>query len=104
MAIEKLVRDGKVAVIYSPGYGSGWSTWNNEYAEDFVFNKDIAQAILDGNQDKAKEIAESKYPKAYIGSQELVIAWVDQGEQFLIKEYDGAERVKTLKELKPFTA
>jgi hypothetical protein len=104
MSVEKLVRDNKVAVIYSPGYGAGWSTWNTEYAEDFVFNKDIAQAILDGNQDKARGIAESKYPEAYISGQELVIAWVDQGEQFLIKEYDGAECVKTLKELKPFTA
>ena len=104
MSVEKLIQDGKVAVIYSPGFGAGWSTWNDEYAEDLIFNKDIAQAILDDNQDKAKEIAESKYPKAYIGSQELVIAWLNQGEQFIIKEYDGAESVRTLKELKPFTA
>jgi len=26
MAVEKLIRDGKVAVLYSPGYGAGWST------------------------------------------------------------------------------
>ena len=23
--MEKVIRDGKVAVLYSPGYGAGWS-------------------------------------------------------------------------------
>ena len=26
--IEKLSQDGKVAVLYSPGFGAGWYTWN----------------------------------------------------------------------------
>ena len=32
--IEKVVRDGKVAVLVSPGYGAGWSTWNICLAEE----------------------------------------------------------------------
>ena len=28
--VEKLERDGKVAILYSPGYGAGWSTWNDD--------------------------------------------------------------------------
>ena len=24
--MEKVIRDGKVAVLYSPGYGAGWTT------------------------------------------------------------------------------
>lgn len=103
-AIEKLVRDGKVAVIYSPGYGAGWSTWNYENAEDFVFDKDVAQAILDGDQGKAKAIAKAKYPDAYISGQELVIVWLTQGEHFQIKEYDGHEQVVLLKDSKILTA
>jgi hypothetical protein len=26
--MNKLIRDGMVAVLYSPDYGSGWYTWN----------------------------------------------------------------------------
>ena len=26
--MNKLIRDGQVAVIYSPEFGGGWSTWN----------------------------------------------------------------------------
>ena len=25
---EKYIKDGQVAVAYSPGFGAGWSTWN----------------------------------------------------------------------------
>lgn len=28
MSAEKVVRDGKVAVLVSPEHGAGWSTWN----------------------------------------------------------------------------
>ena len=27
--MTKCIRDGKVAILYSPGYGAGWSTWND---------------------------------------------------------------------------
>ena len=27
---EKYIKDGKVAVAYSPGFGAGWSTWNDD--------------------------------------------------------------------------
>ena len=26
--MDKVIRDGKVAVLYSPGFGAGWSTWS----------------------------------------------------------------------------
>lgn len=29
--MDKVIRDGMVAVIYSPGYGAGWSSWNRDY-------------------------------------------------------------------------
>jgi len=28
--MTKYIRDGKVAVLYSPGFGAGWSTWNDD--------------------------------------------------------------------------
>ena len=27
---DKVIRDGKVAVIISPGFGAGWSTWADD--------------------------------------------------------------------------
>ncbi len=31
--IQKLSQDGKVAVLYSPGFGAGWYTWNTDAPE-----------------------------------------------------------------------
>lgn len=29
--MDKVIKDGKVAVLYSPGFGAGWFTWNNHH-------------------------------------------------------------------------
>jgi hypothetical protein len=42
--MKKLIRDGKVAVLYSPGFGAGWSTWNQELPE-LVFNPVIVDFV-----------------------------------------------------------
>ena len=34
--MKKLERNGKIAILYSPEYGAGWSTWNNH--EELIFN------------------------------------------------------------------
>jgi hypothetical protein len=76
IAYEKLKRDGKVAVMYSPGFGAGWSTWNDH--EGLVFDREIAEAVLAGDKNSAAKIAERKYPDAYLGGLcDLEVAWVD---------------------------
>jgi len=93
---NKLVRDGMVAVIVSPGYGAGWSTWNQEFPEA-VFNPDIAQAILEGNIKKAATLADDAYPGIYTGGlHKAVVEWVNQGDRFVIEEYDGSESMQVL--------
>jgi len=42
--MNKLVRDGKVAVLYSPDYGSGWYTWNPNNPE-LLFDPAIVQLV-----------------------------------------------------------
>jgi hypothetical protein len=37
--MEKVIRDGKVAVLYSPGYGAGWYSWNRDQVRDQVENQ-----------------------------------------------------------------
>lgn len=95
--VQKLERDGMVAVIYSPGYGAGWSTWNTEHAETLCFDAEIAQAVLDGNLELAIEIAERKCPGIYAGGgMDLRVEWLPKNTRFEISEYDGSEGVRIL--------
>lgn len=90
---EKLERDGQIAVLVSRGFGAGWSTWNSEPAS--VFDPEMAQAVLDGDNAKAEAIAKRKYPDAYTGGVSvLVVEWVTKGDRFEIHEYDGSESLR----------
>jgi|SRR6478735_9635950 len=96
--VERLIKDGKVAVLVSPGFGAGWSTWNTDLGESAIFDADIARAVL-ANDGTAWAAAERKYPDAYLGGvNQLVVEWVDKGTRFEIQEYDGSE---SLRELSP---
>jgi hypothetical protein len=93
--MEKLIRDGKVAVLYSPGFGAGWYTWNSEYP-DCLFDPEIVQIVLGEKQGDIKEIVKQKYPSFYCGgADQLSVAWLPVGTPFRIDEYDGAESVDT---------
>jgi len=90
--MEKIIRDGKVAVAVSYGYGAGWSTWCDVNPMDAEFN----QLFLDDNYDEALKLAESKDYYAG-GLEDVVIEWVDIGDRFEIGEYDGAENLRVLR-------
>lgn len=94
--MKKLERDGKVAVLVSPGFGAGWSTWNREFP-DMLFDPDIAQALLNSDRDKAEVLTKEKYPAAYEGGlRDLEVQWLDKGTRFFIHEYDGNEHVEII--------
>lgn len=91
--MEKLIKDGKVAVLYHPAFGSGWYSWNNN--QQALFDPEIAQAILDKNRELAKEIANIKYPDLYDGAiDKLEVKFLPQGTIFEISEFDGKERIE----------
>ena len=48
--MEKVIRDDKVAVLYSPGYGAGWSTWcsNDDLIETLLFHPLIVKKVESG--------------------------------------------------------
>lgn len=94
MSFEKVERAGNVAVLYSPGYGAGWYSWNSEQ-EGLLFDKEIVEAVLAKDNDKAVAIAERKYPGTYVGGGDnLEVYWVPKGQRFEIHEYDGNESVR----------
>ena len=95
--IKKVIRDGKVAVLFSPGFGAGWSTWNLEYADEMMFDPGLVKLIEDkANNDTIDRYIEDKFPDVYAGgSNDLKIAWIPIGDKFLITEYDGSESIIT---------
>lgn len=88
--VNKLVKDAKVAVIISPGYGAGWSTWNRKNSEELLFDRELAEAILNG--ENRFEVAERKWPEVYKGGlEEAEVQWVEMGSRFFVEECDGDE-------------
>ena len=95
---EKVVRDGKVAVLVSPGYGAGWSTWDDN-KEDAVFSPEVVAWVEAGKPSdmylKNEERWETEF--GYLGGMEdLEVVWLPVGTRFEIDEYDGFESLRIL--------
>jgi len=107
--MEKLTQHGEVAVIYSPGFGGGWSTWNWD-TPDCVFDRDIAELVLKGAcSDAIQAVAQEKWGQAdryfFAGAAgELRVMWLPEGTRFEIREYDGNETVVTEHDIEWLTA
>ncbi|CAB4133556.1 hypothetical protein UFOVP257_278 [uncultured Caudovirales phage] len=90
--MNRVIRDGLVAVLYSPGYGAGWYTAH--YIEELLFDPSIVEWLENDEHDKIKHYVTLKYPDVYLGGlNNLSIQWVKQGIAFKIDEYDGSESV-----------
>jgi hypothetical protein len=89
---------GQVAVIYSPGYGLGWSTEHDDAREFLAFDKQLAQLVEAEKYNEAEEYVRVILDGRYLGSavKKLEIQWVNLGDRFLINNYDGSESVEIL--------
>jgi len=94
--MEKLIRDGKVAVLVSPGFGAGWSTWDHgAYGAEMIFDSVLAAYVDEGKMDEAKTYVAVRFPEAYTGGlEDLVVQWIPVGTMFKINEYDGSESIE----------
>lgn len=92
--MEKLIKDGCVAVLVSHGYGAGWSTW--EHDERMLFDPVLAAMLEDGaGEDEITKVEEQRYPDIYHGGLDgLTVHWVPIGKRFRIEEYDGSESLQ----------
>ena len=86
--MEKLIKDGKVAVLISPGFGAGWSTWVHGNQE-CLFEPEIVEAVLAGKGTaEIERLAEAKYGEGFYtgGASGLEVFWLPVGTQFIVEE------------------
>jgi hypothetical protein len=113
--MKKVIRNNQVAVLYSPGYGAGWYSWNTNFPE-CVYHPDIValvelkekyedgrrassfyddtkhQAIVSQIEAKATELFGESFFAG--GARDLSIAWIEEGLAFDIDDYDGCESIE----------
>lgn len=96
--MKKYIKDGKIGVLYSPGYGAGWSTWGSkENKEAMVFCKELCEAVDKGlTLLQIKDIARKHFPEEYWGGLVGIrLVFMKPGTRFRIDEYDGSESIIT---------
>lgn len=108
--MQKLIENGKVAVLISPGFGAGWSTWNSIRdgitSEQLLFDRTIAALTI---QRDLEEITSDQYyelvssycdetfgkDNVYCGGvDDLEVVWIPEGTLFKVNEYDGSESIE----------
>ena len=96
--MDKIERDGLVAVLVSPGFGAGWSTWaDQDQKEAMCMDARIVGPFLEGGHRAAAEAALEIFPDVYTsGAKNLVVRWLPKGTEFEVEEYDGGETLHVL--------
>jgi hypothetical protein len=108
--MNKVQRDGKIAVLYSANHGAGWYSWHGN--ESLLYDPMLIDMIEKNesqlNHSTSKTDVSSfqtwifhetivKYLKSksydVTVSDSLSIQWIDAGSKFRIDEYDGSETI-----------
>jgi len=101
--MEKVIKDGKVGVLVSPGFGAGFYTWG--YPMEAIFDPTLIELVENQKIQEAVDYCESKWPEEYSGGvQDLRVVWVPEGKEFIIEEYDGSESLMLKEEYNWITA
>lgn len=89
-------------VLISPGYGAGWSTWNDSR---MAIDKDLIELFERGcTEDEMASLCVKKgygndvFPPYMGGFFDLKVTEVPQGCLFRINEYDGSEYIDIYEE------
>jgi hypothetical protein len=96
--VKKFIKDGCVAVLFSPDFGAGWYSWHG--VKELLFDRQLVGMVMEGVTSETIELyCREVYGDHYYGGATLglEIAWVPSGTEFMVEDYDGAETV-TLKD------
>jgi hypothetical protein len=96
--MKKIEKDGRIAVLYSPGFGAGWSTWaDDDQKEALCMDARIVGPFVAGDKAGAVAAAVTMFPDLCIGGADnLRVMWIEKGKAFEVDEYDGSESVHVL--------
>lgn len=101
--MNKVIRDGKVGVLVSPGFGAGFLTWGAPLQA--IFDPKLIDLVENERYQEAIDYVEETYEDVYTGGiSDLQVVWITQGSQFIIEEYDGSESITLLDETDWITA
>jgi hypothetical protein len=102
--MEKIIKDGKVAVLVSNDWGTGFYAYGAPL--EAIFNPLLVELIDNQKYDEAKDFVRKTYPNfSYVYDIEgLCVEWVEEGREFYITEYDGMESIVFKDEVKWITA
>ena len=89
--MNKVIRDGKVAVLVSPGYGAGWYSWHG--IEELLYDPVVVEMVERDAHSEIEAYVDEVYGDAAqaCGAEDLVVAWIPEGARFRVHEYDGSE-------------
>lgn len=88
--MDRVIEDGQVAVLVSPGFGAGWYSWHEVIP--LLFDPVVVELVRTDRRTEIEAYVSTTYPDLYCGGvDDLVIEWVPVGERFRISEYDGSE-------------
>lgn len=105
---KPVIKDNQVAILYSPGYGAGWSTWNKEeYRKTLLMHPELVEWTLETNHKKNKLqriigrlFGEDQYV-CILGADQLKVEWVPSGSQIRINDHDGNESLEFYHSIEP---
>lgn len=90
----RVIRFGKVAVLYTHEHGGGW--YSAHKVEELLFDPEVVN-MVERNESPSNIIdyCVKHYSNRhwYQSATDLAIAWIPQGSIFRIDEYDGREAV-----------
>lgn len=99
--LEKVIRDGKVAVLYSPGFGAGWFSWNESIPQCLYHPLIVELVEQKRHAEITEELCNTLFGESFYagGSRDLRVVWLNPGTPFLIDEYDGSETLNVRDEM-----
>ena len=108
--MKMIDEEGKVGILYSPGWGAGWSTWGAP--DEAISDYKLVKMVVDRNSNTSGEEFDSrtmeinKYveekwgEEVYVGgTEDLTVSWVPEGTKYRIDEHDGSEYLLTEEDL-----
>ena len=101
--MEKVIKDGRVGVLVSPGFGAGFLTWGAPI--EAIFNPTLIGLVENKKWQEAIDFVEETWDSIYTGGvEDLEVEWIPEGTKFQITEYDGSETLELLDDINWVTA